>query len=211
MIASKIYRDIKPVLFNPIGSLQLCMANEGILTDRVQTHIGPVWEGVRTRWIREVMERDEETKSCHSDNFPAAPFKHLRHLSPSLMLPNFDFLLLMRLYIQIVPSISLSVCLYFRMGVLRVNLKFLERSSWFSKSGKLIWLSRMDTVTRAVTTVGFAIFKYSDHLIWKTCVKHMDICQTGVIVSEDLGPYYVSECRCSPHLPPVYQGEGWRM
>lgn len=72
------------------------------------------------------MEIDEKAKSCHSDDFPAAPFKHLRHLSPSLMLPNFDFLLLMRLYIQIAPAISLSVCLSFRMGVLRVTLNFLK-------------------------------------------------------------------------------------
>lgn len=48
MIASKIYRDIKPVLFNPIGSLQLCMANKGIPIDKVKTHIGPVWDGMRT-------------------------------------------------------------------------------------------------------------------------------------------------------------------
>lgn len=70
------------------------------------------------------MERDEKTKSCHSDNFPAAPFKHLRHLSTSLMLPNVDFLLLMRLYIQIAHSIS--VCLFFKMGVQRVNRNLLK-------------------------------------------------------------------------------------
>lgn len=99
------------------------------------------------------MERDEKAKSCHSDDFPAAPFKHLRHLSPSLMLPNFDFLLLMRLYIQIAPAISLSVSLYFRMGVLRVNLNFLKFFHDLVYTGKLISLSRSDTVMRAVTAV----------------------------------------------------------
>lgn len=153
ILASKIYRDIKPVLFNPIGNLQFCMANGGIPTDRVQTHIGPVWEGMRTVWIRELMGRDEETKSCHSDHFPAAPFKHLRHLSPSLMLPNFDFLLLMRLYIQIAPFISFSVCVFMDGSNKSQPKHFKTFLHDLVNSGKCIWLSKMDTVRRAVTAV----------------------------------------------------------
>lgn len=52
-IASKIYRNIEPVPFNSISSLQLYMASKGIPRDivRLRTHIGPVWDHMRTGWI----------------------------------------------------------------------------------------------------------------------------------------------------------------
>lgn len=149
----------------------------------------------RTVWIREAMERDEETKSCHSDDFPAAPFKHLRHLSPSLMLPHFDFLLLMRLYVQIAPSVSFSVCLYFRMRVLRVNLNFLKLFSWLSKLWEIYLIEQNWCCNESCHCRGFAIFEYSDNLIiGKTCVE-LSRCQAGVIV---WSTYHVSVCKYFP-------------
>lgn len=173
MIASKIYRDLKPVLFNPIGSLQLCMANEGIPTDKVQTHIGPVWDGLRTVWIREFMERDKETKACHSDDFPAAPFKHLRHLSPSLMLPNFDFLLLMRLYVQMSLSVSLFVWLC------KSQPKLLKSFSWLNKLWEINTTEHNGCWNESCHCSGFAKIKYFDHLISKTSAE-LNECQTGI-------------------------------
>lgn len=153
-------------MFNPIGSLQFCMANEGIPTDRAQTHIGPVWESVRTIWIRELMERDEETKTCYSDNFPEAPFKHLRHLSPSLMLPNFDFLLLMRLYIQIAPSISFSVCVFVD-GSPKSHLKHLKHIAWFSKHWEIYLTKQNGRSEESCHCSDFTMFKNSDDYFGK--------------------------------------------